>query len=124
MQRGEYMFFADMVASFFISLLAGMGVGGGGLLVIYLSLVRSMDQLTAQGVNLLFFICASLSALIVNIRKRSLKLMPVLILSLSGALSAVIGSFAASVTDISLLRKLFGALLMISGGISFFGKMK
>ena len=70
------MFFMDMVASFLISVLAGMGVGGGGLLVIYLSLVRNIDQLAAQGINLLFFVCASLSALVVNIKKRSLKLCP------------------------------------------------
>lgn len=118
------MFFMDMVASFLISVLAGMGVGGGGLLVIYLSLVRNNDQLAAQGINLLFFVCASLSALVVNIKKRSLKLMPILMLSVSGALFAIIGSFMASMIDVSLLRKLFGGLLIISGGASFFDKMK
>ena len=41
--------------------LGAMGLGGGGVLVIYLTLAAQMEQTTAQGVNLLLFIpCALL----------------------------------------------------------------
>ena len=50
------------IASFIIALLSGMGIGSGGLLVIYLTLLEKVPQLTAQGINLLFFIFASASS--------------------------------------------------------------
>ena len=109
------MIIVDIISSFFISLLAGMGVGGGGLLVIYLSLVRKMPQLEAQGINLLFFICASLSALIINLKKRHLNWRNLLILSLSGSVFAILGAIIASHIDASLLKKFFGGLLVLSG---------
>lgn len=38
----------DVIVSFLASALAGTGVGGGGLLVIYLTLARGLEQLEAQ----------------------------------------------------------------------------
>ena len=38
-----------------IASLAGMGVGGGGLLVIWLIFIANMSAPTAQGINLVFF---------------------------------------------------------------------
>ncbi len=105
----------DLTVAFLISVLAGMGVGGGGLLVIYLSLAGGQEQLTAQGINLLFFIAASLSALAVNLRKRALRPGRLLLLSAAGALFAVLGSAAAAAVDAALLRRLFGGLLILSG---------
>ena len=49
----------DTVVAFFASALAAMGVGGGGLLVIYLTLVRATEQISAQGINLFFFLFSS-----------------------------------------------------------------
>ena len=39
------MIIIDIIASAAVAVLAGMGVGGGGLLVIYLTLLKGMDQL-------------------------------------------------------------------------------
>ena len=38
--------------------LSGFGVGGGTLLMVFLSTVAGMTQLQAQGVNLLYFLTA------------------------------------------------------------------
>ncbi|MBQ7125339.1 MAG: TSUP family transporter [Clostridia bacterium] len=116
------MLLLDITLSFFISLLAGMGVGGGGLLVIYLSLARQMPQLEAQGINLLFFISASLSALIINLKKRQINLSSLLIFSLTGSIFAIIGAIIASYVDASLLKRIFGGLLIISGITAFIKK--
>ena len=45
----------DILVSFLIATLSGLGIGSGGLLVIYLTLLDGMPQLRAQGVNLVFF---------------------------------------------------------------------
>ena len=44
-----------IVAAFFIALLSGLGIGGGGLFTVYLAFVGGAPQLSAQGFNLIFF---------------------------------------------------------------------
>lgn len=108
-----------VLVSLVIALLSGMGVGSGGLLVIYLSLVENAPQLTAQGVNLLFFLFASSSSLLVHILKRKIYIGAVAVMSLFGIFGSIFGSLAAANLPSDLLRKLFGAMLVISGIISF-----
>ena len=48
------MFFVNILIAVLIAALSGMGVGGGGLLVIWLVLTAGMPAPTAQGINLLF----------------------------------------------------------------------
>lgn len=111
---------ATYSAAFVFAALSGMGVGGGGLFVIWLSLVLGREQLEAQGINLIFFLFCSAAALSVNVKKRKFDIKKTLILSASGAISAIGGSLLASCVETGILRKIFGVLLVISGGISFF----
>ena len=116
------MFFIDFGAGILISLLAGLGVGGGGLLVIYLTMAKDIPQLEAQGINLLFFIAAGASSLIVHIKKRKLKLKIIIMMIIFGSLGAVAGSLIASGTDGELVKKIFGGFLLISGIIELFSR--
>ena len=43
------------ISAFLTGILASMGLGGGMILILYMTLIAGMEQLTAQGVNLLFF---------------------------------------------------------------------
>ena len=72
------MLWLDIIISTAVAMLAGVGVGGGGLLVIYLTLAVTMPQLEAQGINLLFFIAASLGASILNLLQGRVKVKPLL----------------------------------------------
>lgn len=114
------MIIVDIAAAAAIGTLSGMGIGGGGLLVIYLTLVRGVGQLEAQGMNLYFFIFASAAALYVHIAKRKINYPLILLTSSVGMLGAYGGSALASVTDPELIRRVFGAMLLVSGGISLF----
>ena len=42
----------SMIAAFGIAVLSGMGVGGGGLFVLYLAFFTDLPQAVAQGNNL------------------------------------------------------------------------
>ena len=44
-------------------ILSGFGVGGGTLLLVYLSAVTGMEQHQAQGINLLYFLPAAALAI-------------------------------------------------------------
>ena len=118
------MVFIDIIASFIIALLSGMGIGSGGLLVIYLTIMTDVEQLTAQGANLLFFLFSSGAALLYNIRKRNIYWSAVLFLSVIGILGALFGSFVAGIIPTGILRKLFGTLLTVSGIVTLFKKEK
>lgn len=102
---------------FLIALLSGMGVGGGGLLVIYLTLFENVEQVIAQGTNLSFFIATALASTVYNLKKKKIVWKITLVLSISGAVFSLLGSFLVEAIDRDILRKLFGGMLAL-GGIS------
>ena len=46
------------------SIISAWGVGGGTLLLLVMTLFLGVDQRTAQGINLLFFLPTAISALV------------------------------------------------------------
>ena len=105
----------SILASFAIALLSGMGVGSGGLFVIWLTMAENVPQLTAQGLNLLFFIFSSASSLLVHLQKRHIMWGAVLIMTVTGILGALIGGVLTNILDAALIKKLFGGMLILSG---------
>ena len=114
----------DFIVSFIIAILSGMGVGGGGLLVIYLVLFKNTPQIIAQGANLCFFIIAAIASTIYNIKKSKIVWKTTLIMSASGILFTLAGSFVAGMIGSDFLRKIFGAMLIITVMISLFPLIK
>ena len=115
------------IISLIIATLSGMGVGGGGLLVIYLTLFENTEQIIAQGVNLWFFIAAAITSTVYNIYKRKIVWKTTLILSASGVLFSILGSWIAGIINPDILRKIFGVMLIFGGFsslLSAFGKKK
>ncbi len=102
-------------AATFCGLLAGMGLGGGSLLILYLTNIAGFDPASARGINLLFFLPAALLATLSHIRHGKLPLKKVTPAVLAGTLAAALFSFISVLLDIALLRKLFGVLLLGTG---------
>lgn len=102
--------------------LSGFGIGGGTLLILWLTLVCSMDQLTAGGINLLYFISCALPALWGH-KKNGLLEKGALIWSVLGGLPCCIGAaLLAAQMDVSLLRRGFGVFLLFIGCKELFAK--
>ena len=98
-----------------IAILSGMGVGGGDMFVIYLSLLTDTPQLTAQGMNLLFFLLSSGASVTIHLRDRRICYLAVGWMILSGIVGALLGSLLVSYVSQSLLRRIFGVMLVGSG---------
>ena len=113
-----------ILVSFAVALLAGMGVGSAGLLVLFLTFVQGVSQIEAQGVNLLFFLCASGAALLVHLFRTPPLWGLLLLLIPAGLLGAWGGTALALYLPQALLRKLFGWFLILSGTLGLFGKKK
>lgn len=115
------------IVSLTIAILSGMGVGGGGLLVIYLTLFENAPQIIAQGANLLFFLVAGVASTLYSAKKKKVVWKKTIPLSIIGAIFALISSIFAAKINPDILRKIFGIMLVLSGSaslISFFVKNK
>ena len=109
----------SVIVSFLISTISGLGVGGGGLFVIYLSAFTSTPQLAAQGMNLLFFIFSSSSSIAVQITRRKICFFAVALMATFGVIGAGIGAYLTEFLPEEWLRRAFGAMLVVGGILAF-----
>ncbi len=100
--------------------LSGLGIGSAGLFVLYLTLVLHMEQVAAQGLNLLFFLASAGVSLLLHVGRRHIPWSVVGLLVISALPGAVLGTYLASVLDSLLIRRMFGAMLVISGSMALF----
>ena len=97
------------------SVISAWGVGGGTLLLLVMTLFLDVDQRTAQGINLLFFLPTALSALLCHARSGYLD-KPTLKTAIPWAVAAaLIGAWVATNLDVEVLRRPFGIYLLLSG---------
>ena len=114
----------NFLVALILAALSGMGVGGGGLFVVFLAIFTDTPQLTAQGINLLFFIFSAGSAVCVHLSRRKIVTSAVLTMAAFGVAGAVSGSLLSTVVNGAMLRKLFGVMLVISGIFALRGASK
>ena len=94
----------------------------GSLLILYLTAFAGMDQYTAGGLNLLYFLFCAPAALISHIKNKLVDWKTVLFCTVTGVVTSVGAAFAAAAIDVSLLRRLFGVLLLYIGVKELFCK--
>jgi uncharacterized membrane protein YfcA len=99
-------------------------VGSAGFLVVYLTVFAAFPQLSAQLMNLIFFISSSVAAIAVNLVKKRLRWMVILPVSVAGAVGAFGGASFAHSVDTDFLGKAFAVMLIVFGAVSLFGKKK
>ncbi len=115
-------FFAAALAGAVTGVLSGFGIGGGSLLLIYMTSFAGVAQNVAQGINLLYFLptaAASLPAHAKNGYIEKAALAPAILAGLAGT---ALAAWAATAMDVDLLRKCFGAFLLVIGVRELFRK--
>lgn len=98
-----------------LGFLSGLGVGGGSLLILWLTLMLGLEQSQARSINLLFFFFCAIPACLIRSRKTHIPLRTLLPAIVSGCLCAWAVSMISENLDLSILRKGFGILLLITG---------
>ncbi len=93
-------------------IVSGMGMGGGAILITILVCFMSTDQKVAQASNLIFFVPTSIMATIINIKNKEIKWKLAILISIFGAVGALIGSYIATKIEVSILRKMFAVFLI------------
>ena len=95
--------------------ISGFGVGGGSLLVLYLTVFGKTSAYTAGGINLLYFLGCAPAALVGHIRQHTVIAKAVLWCSIGGIVTAIPAAIVASHLKVALLQRLFGILLLYIG---------
>ena len=115
----------DFFVSLAIGVLTGLGVGSGGLLVVYLTLVSDAPQLWSQGVNLAFFALAALASFVVNLRKKRILPHTLIFILTFGMLGVCIGKLLLPYIPPQAIRRVFGYMLILMSLLTVFeGKIK
>lgn len=107
--------FFNILVGFLTGILSGFGVGGGTLLLLWLTMVQETPQLKAGAVNLVYFIACALPALWGHIKNGLIEKQAVLCCALAGVPACIAASFLAAGMDTGLLRRIFGGFILVIG---------
>lgn len=110
------------IIAFLSGFLSSLGVGGGLVLITFLTVFMEYDQITAGIINLIFFIPIAFVSVVIH-KKNGLisfkKLLPGII---SGALFSWVGVNLALFIGSDFLGKIYSVFLIIFGILTFFKK--
>ena len=112
----------SLLAGAAAGVLSGFGVGGGTLLLLYLTAFAGVEQHLAQGINLVYFLPAAAAALPSHIKNGYVDRSAALPAILAGLAAAGLCAWTASGLDTTLLRRCFGGFLLVVGLRELFRK--
>ena len=111
-----------MAAGFGAGILSAWGVGGGTLLLLIMTLFLGVDQRTAQGINLLYFLPTAGAGLLVHRKSGPLDRDALRQAVPWGLATAALAAWAATAIDTELLRRPFGVYLLVMGVVTLVKK--
>lgn len=112
----------SLLAGTATGILSGFGIGGGTLLLIYMTTFAGVPQNLAQGVNLLYFLPAAATALPAHIKNGYIDGKTVWPAALAGLAGTAMAAWLATGLDVELLRRCFGGFLLVVGLRELFAK--
>ncbi len=95
--------------------ISGMGIGGGTILIPALVFLFGTDQLSAQGINLIYFIPTAIIALYTHSKNKNIETKILKPLILFGIAGAFLGSTVALSLEPKILKTIFAIFLFFMG---------
>ena len=112
----------SLLAGTATGILSGFGIGGGTLLLIYLTAFAGVPQNLAQGINLLYFLPTAATALPAHIKNGYIDGETVRPDALAGLAGTALAAWLATGLDVELLHRCFGGFLIVVGLRELFAK--
>lgn len=109
------MFIWFIIAGLISGIIAGMGMGGGTLLIPILTLFLDVEQKIAQSINLVVFIPTAIVALIIHFKNKLVDLKVGLLIIATGVISSILAALLATNLSNKDLRIYFGVFLLLVG---------
>lgn len=98
-----------------LGFLSGLGVGGGSLLLLWLTLVAGVSQETARVMNLQFFLPCAIVATAFRWKQSKPQWGLILPAAAAGILGAALGNYLGPNLNRELLKKALGILFLLTG---------
>lgn len=102
----------EIIFGLIAGIVTGLGMGGGTILILLLSLFMDMEQHVAQATNLVFFIPTSLATIMINLKQKNVNLKVATIISFFGIIGAMIGAVISENITSEKLRKYFAIFIL------------
>ena len=94
-------------------IIGGLGMGGGTVLILLLTIFMNIEQTIAQGSNIIFFIPTAIASIFIFIKNKYINFKVAIPICLWGLVGAFIGARISTKLEINILRKCFGVFLII-----------
>jgi uncharacterized membrane protein YfcA len=105
----------DFTVAFLAAAAGALGIGGGAVLLLYLTAFAGVAQMTAQGMNLVFFLPVAAVAVFFHARAKLIDYKAALFCGGFGVLGTAAGFWLARSMDETLLARSFALLLLALG---------
>ena len=112
----------SFIAAFLTGIFASLGVGGGMILIIYLTVFAGFDQLAAQGINLVYFIPIAALSVFLHSRNDLIEWKKIIPSVITGIVFAAMGTMAAKYIGSPGLKKIFAVFILLIGIKELFSK--
>lgn len=94
-------------------MVTAIGMGGGTILILLLTIVFGVPQNLAQATNLIFFVPTSIATIIMNLKNKNINFRVGVNVILTGIIGAIVGAVVSNKINTQTLRKFFGAFLVL-----------
>ena len=104
-----------LIIALISGVLAGMGMGGGTLLIPALTIIMGVQQEIAQSTNLLVFVPCGIVCMIIYAKSKLIDFKQGWVVAVSSCVIAVIASLIAVKIESKILKMVFGAFIALLG---------
>lgn len=103
----------EYIIGIIAGIIGGLGMGGGTILILLLTIFLNIEQNIAQGSNVIFFIPTAIAATLIFIKNKKINFKLAIPICIWGLVGAFIGASIASNIKVNILRDWFGIFLII-----------
>ena len=103
----------EFILGIIAGIFTGLGLGGGSILILFLTLFLETDQHIAQSTNLIFFIAAAIVSIFMNIKNKTINLKNSKTIVFTGVIFALLGATISKNLNMVILKKLFAIFLLL-----------
>jgi len=105
----------SILAGILCGMISGLGIGGGSILMVWMTAFLGLEQRIAQGINLLYFLPTAAASLFFHTKNRFVEWRVTVPAALCGAACAALFAFFSHKIDSEIMGKLFGSFLLLIG---------
>lgn len=103
----------EIIIGILAGIISGLGMGGGTILILLLTIFLEIPQNLAQSTNLFFFIPTAISAIIINAKNKKIDFNISKYFILLGIVGSIVGSYISIKISVKTLKKIFGVFLIL-----------